>query len=855
VAVDRSKITQQAEKLVVQGKIDQAIAQYELLVRDNPRDMNTINKIGDLYSRIGKKREAILQFNKIGDFYARDGFFLKAIAIYKKIMKLDPAFLDAYVRLAELYAKQGLVLEARSQYQIVAQHCLKVGEVKKAIEIHQSMVVLDPADLSLRTTLADLMAGDGRPAEAADEYARIGAELDRKGKAKEARTAYQKAASLHPGSSAMAVRVAETHLAEGDIEGAMKIVRDSLKKGDNADLHALMAEIHLRASRPDDAVAELERAVTLSPTRYEFTIRLARARLKRGDAEAALRTIDSRCDALVRDGKGRDALAVVLEIPGHDAQPFGLRLLYKLADGLQDSQAVIRWGERLALQLIASGQRDEGRRLAERILSMSPADEAVRQRLEATRQTVASPPVSGGTMGDAPPAETAGPPAAEIPDAPNLEPEDEDFISEHMTEADVFMKYGLGDRAVEQLQAIVDRYPGYVPALHKLKEIHLEEGNREGARSQMAALVRAHLAAGSLPGAEECLAELRRFDPASPEIEPVTQSRVAGGWSPPAPGEGTPASEMLEDAQVLMEEVSEPEPAAVILEEPDQTPPEAELAAVDALLGAHRGPDAVAALRELADRFGSHPEIMARMRSAMSLPSSAVQTMAAGGGAAGRQNAGHTGQAAGDHASGADHEEEFMIDVEDPAPDAAVAAPSPTVDLMDLASEIDAALGGTALGDLMGEPESEREGHSLEEIVEAFKKGVEQQVSPDDYETHYNLAIAYKEMGLLEEAIGEFQQAARGPQFLVDCCSMLGLCFRERQLASLAGKWYRRGLEACNGRDDEMALGLRYDLAMLLLEGGQRQEAIELLTEVYGVNSKFRDVATRLRDLRETTSA
>ena len=70
----------------------------------------------------------------------------------------------------------------------------------------------------------------------------------------------------------------------------------------------------------------------------------------------------------------------------------------------------------------------------------------------------------------------------------------------------------------------------------------------------------------------------------------------------------------------------------------------------------------------------------------------------------------------------------------------------------------------------------------LEEIFREFKKGVEQQLSPEDYETHYNLGIAYKEMSLTDEAISEFQRAAKSPQYAVECCSMLGLCFLEKGL-------------------------------------------------------------------------
>jgi tetratricopeptide (TPR) repeat protein len=77
---------------------------------------------------------------------------------------------------------------------------------------------------------------------------------------------------------------------------------------------------------------------------------------------------------------------------------------------------------------------------------------------------------------------------------------------------------------------------------------------------------------------------------------------------------------------------------------------------------------------------------------------------------------------------------------------------------------------------------------SLEEIVEGFKKGVAEHLSPTDYDTHFNLGIAYREMGLLDEAIGEFQIAAKDPRHLVLCCSMLGLCFLDKGLPELAVK-------------------------------------------------------------------
>jgi hypothetical protein len=137
---------------------------------------------------------------------------------------------------------------------------------------------------------------------------------------------------------------------------------------------------------------------------------------------------------------------------------------------------------------------------------------------------------------------------------------------------------------------------------------------------------------------------------------------------------------------------------------------------------------------------------------------------------------------------------------------------------------------------------------SLEEIVEGFKKGVAENLSPEDFDTHFNLGIAYREMGLLDEAIGEFQLAARDPAYLVSCASMLGLCFNEKGLPELAVKWYKRGLDAPDVSDDDRA-GLLYDLGEALVAAGDRMAAYHTFVDLYGINTNYRDVVARLAEL------
>jgi tetratricopeptide (TPR) repeat protein len=137
---------------------------------------------------------------------------------------------------------------------------------------------------------------------------------------------------------------------------------------------------------------------------------------------------------------------------------------------------------------------------------------------------------------------------------------------------------------------------------------------------------------------------------------------------------------------------------------------------------------------------------------------------------------------------------------------------------------------------------------SLEEIFREFKKGVEQQLSAEDYETHYNLGIAYKEMGLVDEAIGEFQLASKDLGRAIECCSMLGHCFLEKGMPQLAVKWFRKGLETPSISPIETA-GMLYDLGSVYQDTGDWELAMKTFQEVSALNRNYRDVARRVKDL------
>jgi len=129
-------------------------------------------------------------------------------------------------------------------------------------------------------------------------------------------------------------------------------------------------------------------------------------------------------------------------------------------------------------------------------------------------------------------------------------------------------------------------------------------------------------------------------------------------------------------------------------------------------------------------------------------------------------------------------------------------------------------------------------------------------VEEGDYETHYHLAIAYKEMGLMEESIREFQDAINmvraddGSRRFFQCCNLLGHCFMEQGMPNLALMWYRRALETPNLNDEEKQ-ALLYETANAYEMGGETPKAVEYFEQIYAVNVDYRDVSSRLESLRE----
>ena len=277
------KTRQEAEKAEKAGKLDQAIPLYRQLLEDNPRDWNTINKIGDLFAKIGKMREAGDEYAKVADFYAKDGFHLKAIAIWKKINKLDPSVVEPYAKLADLYAKQGLVMEAKGQYQFVSEDQLKRGRLKEAAETLRKMVEIDPSDLKTRSRLADIYTKEGSTEKAVGEYIAISEELNLKGHPAEAIQVLEKGLKIDNGVRVKA-QLGRVHLAQRSFDKAIAYMEEVTAQESTPESLMQLGQAYLGAKRVNEAQSTLENVIEKSPDNQEARIILVQVYAVQGRA-------------------------------------------------------------------------------------------------------------------------------------------------------------------------------------------------------------------------------------------------------------------------------------------------------------------------------------------------------------------------------------------------------------------------------------------------------------------------------------------------------------------------------------------------------------------------------------------
>ena len=280
--IDRAATLRNAEKLIRQGKLPDAITEYVRLVEDQPGDWNLANSLGDLYARAGQVDKAIAQYGQIADSLNDEGAGAKAAAVYKKILKLKPDHEHTLVQVSEILGSQGRYADARFHLNTLIDLRKAKGDVRGALQAKIRLGSLDPEDYEGRLTAAGARIEMGDKAGALSDLKEIAGELAEKGRQPEAIEALREAAKLNPDDDEIREKLLDIHFAAGDFAQARECAR-------TVEQFRMLAAALEVAGKADEALETLRQAAVVNPGDTELAAQLARAFIAKGDlATAAL---------------------------------------------------------------------------------------------------------------------------------------------------------------------------------------------------------------------------------------------------------------------------------------------------------------------------------------------------------------------------------------------------------------------------------------------------------------------------------------------------------------------------------------------------------------------------------------
>ncbi|MBK9155308.1 MAG: tetratricopeptide repeat protein [Chloracidobacterium sp.] len=722
--------------------------------------------------------------------YLSQGKIRAAIGEYEQVVKHDTRDIGTLNMLGDLYSKNSDVTSAILCYVAVADHYGNQGFFQKAIAVYNKISRLDPESVNVWQKLAELHKKKGSPGEAKQHYQRVADHFEKSGRRIEALAVWKEIAQLDPTNTDAYLSLAESYINENQLDDAFDAFTEVARRLAAKDRH-------------DEAVAAIEKALVI-----------------RKDDTAALRIfVDSQAALGCANVAAERLAAILLESP-HSREVISL-----LADAH-----------------IAAGQIDEAEKTVIRLVELDPANfprllELGKIYVEAGDASSAARVLSmssehllvGGQAEEFDSLVTA----LLERDPANLEglrlksrycswQRDEDALCRSLERlASAARDAGAVEDERFALQQLAGLRPQETEFAERLRELNAEHGfdEVEGTESLFdkrflkgpAASFDAHPEEYTAPGEAPPVEYHYNVEAVSVDAGSEPVEEVTGGFAVVEPEAAAPEPEVAA------------EPAA---REPadDSVLPQLqkEIESVRFYIEAGYLELAEKASFELKNDYGDRREIaelIDEIRSLAALLNGDVETEGAAADDAVTETAETASETVPETAAASAPEPEAEAEAEpEPEPEMAGAA----YDLAELRSEL-------GLDDANGSANG-------------------------DFETYFNTGTAYKEMGLVEEAIKEFQAAAAavgpndGTRRFFACANLLGFCFMEQKMPGAALTWFERALETAELSREEKQ-GIWYELAMAYEEDGNFESAGRYFEMVYSEDANFRDVSEKLKSL------
>jgi tetratricopeptide (TPR) repeat protein len=837
---DVAKLKKKAAELELKKQFDKALGVYVEILdsftgSDEDVDVSLFNRVGDLYLKQGNVADAVDYYEQAVDRYADGGFFNNAIALCNKILRNSPGRASVYYKLGKISAKKGFKGDAKANFLEYADRMQQAGQIDEAFRALKEFADLCPDQDDIRLMLAEQLSKKERRPEAIEQLQLLYERYSHEGRELEARATIDRMKAIDPDAQprqlGSAPRRAVDDLVFLDLTDGSQNARPAaaasramagLEILDTGEQPAIAGSARSTPSSlagvspaPDPVLEPLEPAVLDAVTRV--------AEIERASEDDALGTAPEGFESTGYESPAAGNAAVP---PADDLLDFEPTSFVSLdahvepADGFLDlevpSAAAPERPSLAGLPLIDDDldveRRDDSEDDAtiggdlQLIMPDEAGEPAAAQEyddvplldfdLPMPGEAVAG--ITGSASGDVSELEmldlgtTLGTDSAEADDA--LAPRaltpaslDDDFVTIPTPPMARRSATLMAEQSVELLQALVEDDPENNTLRRRLAEAMLESGHRDDGLHELENAMIGFERADDLDAASSLADEIVRLNPSSVRHH---QKRVEYAFRTNERGRLIEAYLELANALFCAGQV---EKSRAIYQRVLDLSPE--------------DPRAQAAL----DNF---PE-----------PEREEETPE---------------PAKGRAAAPAPREQS-----PEPAPFVSPATTSDDefVNLGDWLRD-DEAPKDTRMVVQEQEPTGDEEA-DFQDMLRKFKQGIAENVEEEDHQSHYDLGVAYKEMGLLDEAIAEFQKALRAPANRVPTYEALGQCFIEKQQYPMAATILSRALHEPGVSDDQL-VGVLYLLGLCAEQRGQHEAALEYYQRVFVVDIQFRDIGDRL---------
>ena len=962
---NKQKVLSAAEKFVQQGKLQNAIAEYEKILKNDPKELTVLNTVGDLYARLGNTDKAVECFKSVGDAYASQGFTVKAIAMYKKLSKLKTS-LETVLRLAELYTQQGLFNDARAQYLQVAEEFLRAGELEQAVRIFQKTLEMDPENVAMRTKLAEVYVRLGKKTEAWQIFSAAAETLRSKGQLNAAEEILQRMLTLDPNNSYALLLRGRTAFEAGDAAAATQFLEKVADLDSHPDGLRTLLQAHLQNGRFSDAGTLAAKLLSVHND-AAAVLSYAEGLIAAGQFESALKVYLQHSERLLAADSGK-ILETLHSLIGHVAEnTVALEMLLELLNKAADTTHLTEIYELLAHAYVQSGELTKARGYYLKLTQLEPENQLHARNYQQVLSRLGTPSSArlitaeeGAVMVDELEAT-----------APFLDQRYADDVAlsvrAALTDAELFVSYNMPAKALGPLLSALPQAPRDLRMNQRLAALHTRAGRFTEAAVCCRTLEGIYHEAGYPDEATRYGELAQKYEQRAASAQPPMPASVATAATEFAVAPAEPA---IDETQ--MPEVAAPEPRVSAQEshpgaEPEEQKEEIDLSAEwdGALSSTSHEPataassvpateevvteateeirfylangmvdEAQTAFRRL-EKLGADAEVLSALRGELE---AAAKTSTQGPEEVsveeveGAETVSSETVEAGSVAGIAQEPESSrgrepwvpaaspeVTTPQPPEPAVPVASSQPHVSLNTFVSDLEASLGDnfpiapapvtepqvapgiaaksadtapklpiakqSAMAAAVGVPSlpprltpaftyekrpvppqspsgsdsatSVAAGVDLAGMFGDLKQELEEDLATtaDDPETHYNLGVAFREMGLLDEAISELQKVCgavdRGHpfSFIMQTYTWLAQCFLDKGVPEAAIRWYERALKLPN-LDEETRTALYYELASAYEAAGNKPLALNHFMEVYGANIDYRDVAERIRSLK-----